>query len=217
MNAGRKVMRMKSSVRLVSQATVFSLLAAFAMLAAAPAASADVLTFDDLAGYFPAVSSPYHGFNFTGWYIDSTCSGQGVATGICTSFPYEPESLPTTIFPQSNVNSISSVGLVPFVFTGAYFTGFRSTEQFDLYLGGSLVAISPVLTVDGSETPALLLSGYSGLVDTVVVTSSRPDFFVMDNFMFQPRGVPEPASFAMTLAGLGLLGLVARRRKQRAA
>jgi hypothetical protein len=184
----------------------------FALLPLANSSRADVLTFDNLSGYNIPVPSTYEGFNFSEWQIDSTCSGSS-STGACTTYPYQPESLPTSIFTNdTNNNSISSVGGTPFVFTGAYFTGYSGvTDQFDLYLAGKLVATSSTLTLSGTETPAFLSSGYSGKVDTVVVISNRPDYFVMDNFTYTPA-VPEPSTVLMIGVGLaGLFGLRLRK------
>lgn len=194
----------------IRKINIVSGLLASALLSIGQWSVAAVLTFDDLSGYYPAVPATYDGFNFTGWYVDSTCSGTS-ATGACSVYPYQPESLPTSIFSLTNANSISSVADKPFVFEGAYFTGFSGvTEQFDLYLGGSLVGTSSSLTLNGSETPAFLSSGYSGKVDKVVVASNSIDRAVMDNFTYV-SSVPEPATLPLILGGL--TGIVLLRRR----
>lgn len=78
----------------------------------------------------------------------------------------------------------------------------NSTSLYiDRYFSGmktlSLSAGSIAYAVFGAESPAL--NGSS---------------IYADNFVFAP--VPEPETYAMMLAGLGMLGFVARRRKQSA-
>jgi hypothetical protein len=51
-----------------------------------------------------------------------------------------------------------------------------------------------------------ILGGTTGLTGAVDASDRLP-----------PTSVPEPETYAMLLAGLGLMGFVARRRKQRAA
>jgi hypothetical protein len=66
-----------------------------------------------------------------------------------------------------------------------------------------------------SDTPTFLSSGYDGIVDTVIVSSGDPSFVSMDDFTFtQP--VPEPETYALMLAGLGVVSFVARRRNKTA-
>jgi hypothetical protein len=185
------------------------------LLSVAMPSLATVLTFDDLSGYLTPVPSTYDGFNFSSWLIDSTCSGTS-ATGACTTYPYQPQSLPTSIFTESSTNSISSVSHTPFVFNGAYFTGYSGvTEAFQLYLGGTLVATSPTLTLNGSEVPAFLSTGYSGNVDTIVLVSNALDSAVMDNFTYNgTTPVPIPAAGWLLLSALGGVGLMMRRRRE---
>ena len=102
-----------------------TVLSGLSLSLAAPPAIANVLTFDDLAGYAVAVPSSYQGFNFSGWYIDSTCSGAGFTGTTCNVYPYTPESYPTTIYTFGS-DSISNS--TPFVFSGAYFTGNTSAS-----------------------------------------------------------------------------------------
>ena len=47
-------------------------------------------------------------------------------------------------------------------------------------------------------------------IDHVILTSSNGDWGVVDNV----TAVPEPETYAMLIAGLGLLGFAARRRQQ---
>lgn len=70
---------------------------------------------------------------------------------------------------------------------------------------------------------ASLGSGYTTLNGAVLGSIDRLIFdgigggggFIVDNLTLNP--IPEPETYAMLLAGLGLLGLAARRRKQKVA
>lgn len=53
----------------------------------------------------------------------------------------------------------------------------------------------------------------SDLVTSVTFASSN-NAFETDNFAYTVTAVPEPESYAMMLAGLGLMGFIARRRKK---
>jgi len=60
--------------------------------------------------------------------------------------------------------------------------------------------------------------GFTGITfDEVRVTMGGDGQMLIDNVQFAAAAVPEPETYAMMLAGLSLLGFVARRRKQQAA
>jgi PEP-CTERM motif-containing protein len=175
-------------------------LAAAAALTIAGAAKATVVTFDDLPGD-GVVPDGYAGITWNGqwnYYLDSQP-------------PYTPESSPTRVYDLPGVTGAFEFS-GPVVFDGAYFAGFESAPvTFEMLLGGVTVATSGTLAP--SDVPAFLSSGYGGLVDTVIVHSPEPDFFVMDDVTFHAGGVPEPASWALMIAGMGLAGATLRRRR----
>ena len=90
------------------------------------------------------------------------------------------------------------------------YAGEPGAVAFDLYYQGALVGSSASLGLSG--TSSFLSSGYAGLVDRVTIRSNDHANFVMDDFTFSAP-VPEPESVLMMLAGLGLVGAAARRRK----
>lgn len=119
--------------------------------------------------------------------------------------------------------TISSAG--SFSLVSAYLTaGWRNGLQLTVtgYLGEALVN-SATYTL-GTSSASFINFGL-GNVDRVVFASSGGSgtggpSFVMDNLTVGPAlaavtPVPEPQSYAMFLAGLGLIGGVARRRLSR--
>ena len=100
-------------------------------------------------------------------------------------------------------------------FVGAYYNSWGGASggySFELFSGGNLVFQGPA--DDGSDCCALkwVASTYQGAVDKVVFYGSS-DGAVIDNFTYTVAAVPEPESYAMLVAGLGMMGAIARRRK----
>lgn len=174
---------------------------------AASLASADVLTFDDIAGSddYSAVPASYGG-------LDWSASTWSVLTS--PQAPYTAHSGAgriTLAWGSSDGDSVIRF-LEPTVFEGAWFAGYSEANvRFDLYSAGRLVASSAAMTM--SDTPAFLATGWSSAIDSVVVSSSLHAFYVMDDLSFTPASqVPEPASWALMIAGGVLVAGATRRR-----
>lgn len=81
-----------------------------------------------------------------------------------------------------------------------------------MFLNGAYVFSSSTLAV--SDNPTFLSSGYTGLVDSVKVSSGNPQYFVLDDLTFnEASNVPEPGSLALLFGAIGVMGVMARRRK----
>lgn len=183
--------------------------------AGASGIQAATLDFEDLSGVstpFSAMPDPYNGLTFTGWFfgIDTVYTPASGSIDLFTDYADPQNPLNYVI---TNNNAISSA--TPFIFDGAMFSG-DSGVTFELYLAGNLVHTSATLP-DSSGTfyaPTLLASGYTGQVDTVKVRAVQ-GYYSMDDFAYHAAAVvPEPESYALLMAGLGLLAFVAKRRKQ---
>jgi hypothetical protein len=60
------------------------------------------------------------------------------------------------------------------------------------------------------------LTGFANVIG-LVITNSDPAGLAYDDFTFDAKGVPEPAVWALMLAGFGVAGLGLRARRARTA
>lgn len=180
-------------------------------------ASATTLTFEDLSpapALFDTVPTPYNGLTFTGWFYgpDTVFTPASGTIDLFTDFadPNDPGA-----FVITNNNAVTSA--TDFFFDGAWFSGY-SGVTFELWLDGVLVHTSDTLPdAPGIDPylPTMLASGYTGLVDKVVVSGVQ-GYFAMDDFTFRlsdVSAVPEPQTLAMALFALGLGGFVSLRKR----
>ena len=174
------------------------------------AAKADVLTFDDLVGT-GSVPTNYGGLQFSNWSFSSVIDpAYPTHSGLTNVF--------TDVGSPSITNGNATIhAATPFVLDGAWFSGF-SGVTFQLSLSGALVHVSSTLpdaTLPTGYGPAFLSSGYSGLIDTIVVSGVQ-GFYAMDDLTFhRVAAVPEPETYALLLAGIGLMARVLRSRRSR--
>lgn len=191
---------------------------AIALAGGAIAASASVLTFDDLVGGAQVFSSAYAGFIFDQswfWSDDNTVCDAG---GTCTPYTWYKSaftSVSTLVVDAPDPTESGPISAsAPFVFNGAWFTsGADGIEiDFNLYLGGALVHSTPGASLNFGDPSTYFASNYSGLVDQVRVVAYQ-GFYALDNFEFERVGapVPEPASAVLALAAIGALALGRRR------
>ncbi len=185
------------------------LLAALLAGASVSGANATVLNFDNLVGS-GVLASNYAGLNFGSEFIyyDTPQS------------PYTASSPNTRIFSNYAIHgvglldSLSLKFTAPAIFSGAFIAGdFFPGVTISGYYLGNLVAVSASL--NQTATPTFLSLGYAGNVDEVRFNGYN-GYYVIDDITFTGGvggGVPEPASWAMLIAGFGLVGAAARRRR----
>lgn len=168
---------------------------ALASLASIATAGTTVLTFDDLG-------DQYDHWNTSGL---ATWEGGGLnyQPGYAVSGDY-------IVHGQQIEVSFAA----PVVFDGTYYNswgGAHGGYTFNLYNNSNLVFQGPADTNNDSQM-YWLSSGYAGQVNRIVFYGSS-DGAVIDNLTYTTAPVPEPESYALLLAGLGLMGAVLRRRK----
>lgn len=91
-----------------------------------------------------------------------------------------------------------------------------ATSLFEALDNGVVVeSFSAATHYDGSTD---YYFGFQGITfDEIRVTTGGDHQMLIDNVQLGVAAIPEPETYAMLLAGLGLLGFAARRRKQREA
>ena len=188
---------------------------ALGFVSASLAVHATTLNFEDL-NPVPAtydVMPSYGGFTFSNWLYgpDTVYTPASGSIDLFTDYadPNDPGAYVIT-----NNNSISRAA--DFYFDGAWFSGY-SGVTFELWSDGVFLgafgSLPDAVGVD-PYGPTFLASGYSGLVDTVVVSGVQ-GYYSMDDFSFRLPdtgwNIPEPASLGLALLALGIVTAQARK------
>ncbi len=172
-------------------------------------AHASFITFTDRAAWEAAVSGSFSEETFssgstTGFSIAEIGSGHssGISGGV-----YHDRTVLDTAYTNYNFSSLINAFGANWDLTPG-----GAGQGLQLFAGGQLVTPQIANTYTGgffglvSTTAFSQVSVHSGSFSGVAETHD------VDNVVFA-SSVPEPESYALMLAGLGLMGAVARRRK----
>lgn len=107
----------------------------------------------------------------------------------------------------------------PVVFNSTYYQSYGGEPEhaYLLYLNNELVyeGEAGVMMYDPDSVKSypmyLINSGYSGPIDSIRFFGSS-DGSAIDNFTYTTLPVPEPETYVLMLAGIGMLGLAKRRK-----
>lgn len=197
-----------------------ALFVATSMIAITAPASAAVITFDDLGtNSFQAVPGVYQGLNWDFWAAinGANYGASGYANGVVSGGNSACGCASDVGQPTQSISSATAFTLNSGYFTSAWNDGATLVVKG---LSGSteLFSTSAVLNTTG---PSLLTFNWAG-IDRVTFSISGGtdaglggggDYFALDNLSINVAGVPEPASWAMLIAGFGLVGATMRRRR----
>jgi hypothetical protein len=212
---------------MTSKTSYLKPLALAALLATAGAAQATITVYTTLASFTAATSAPgtdtYTGFSITG----TTPSPITRAAG---AYGYTANASTSTFFGAgTTANPWLSTNLALDSITFNTFTGGAQAiggNFFGSDIAGAFLAGGVTLTAtDSSGTVTQTITGatvgsFLGFVSNTGVTSmtlaavqgATPVWPTVDNLvMAKVAAIPEPQTYALMLAGLGVLGFMARR------
>lgn len=94
-------------------------------------------------------------------------------------------------------------------------TAARNLQLYDSTLGGGFTAIDEALTIDAAAEPLFtgLLSSPTFKLGTFVTTPFAVSALGAGSLTISVLAVPEPANWALMIAGFGLTGAAMRRRR----
>lgn len=194
------------------QRTILAGLAAISLAAVANVARADVIDFEGLPAGDAANPLSLPGATFT------TAGGFNVivsGNSLCPS-PASNNTANCSLDLQVDFDTASSDISFTYLFNNEHTIG-ADIGDVKIFSGATLLGTVDVLVGDADPFTKDLVSltGFSG-VTRLVISSTDFGGVTYDDFTFTPGasgGVPEPAAWAMMIAGFGLAGASLRRRR----
>ncbi len=189
-----------------------TLLVAALLTTGAIHASAETLTFEGFSDRSP-ITSNYGGLSWDNFSVFNTAfaNTNGYVNGVVSG-----NNVAYNRF--ANPASISSS--TAFTLNSAYFTGAWNDGLTIRVTGTGITNYSTDIVVS-TTAPTNFVFNWSGLTSvnfssfggTPAGYSGEGAHFAMDNLTINVAAVPEPETYALLLAGLGIIGAAARRRK----
>lgn len=189
-----------------------TLLVAALLATGAIHASAETLTFEGLADHNP-ITSNYGGLSWSNFsaYNTSGSNTNGYLNGVVSG---------STVVYNSYANPASISSSTAFTLNNAFFTGAWNDGLTIRVTGTGATNYSTDIVVN-TTAPTNYVFNWTGLTSvnfssfggTPAGYSGSGTHFAMDNLTINVAAVPEPETYALLLAGLGIIGAAARRRK----
>lgn len=224
-------------VHVISKKFVLQPLAAALLVFAAGASHAVITVYTSQAAFTAATSAPgvdtYTGFSITSTTPSPITRSAGAYTYRALAFDPAFPTTPTSFFGAGTtanpwLSTNTATDSIQFdTFTGspkAIGGNFFDSDVNGAFAAGSITLVATdsfgatsTQTITGATVTSFLGFVSNGTVTKLVVSAVQPAAgFVwptVDNLTLAVAVVPEPGTYGMMLAGLGLVGFLARRRR----